>query len=434
MIDKLILTGAYDFGDPAVELVRIHRGGVELTGQLKQAGSQGVFHKAISQLKPKKNQTVIHLIAVGDEERFGPNRNCDGFSREDNVTAHRYFKDIGHVFKHHRNSDPAGAVGEVLDSGHNGEMSRIELLIGLDNDKCRNEVQSLECGEDLAFSMGSSQAYDVCSICNHRAPTAQDHCDHVKNQLGLVMDDGRRVYMKNPKPKYFDISVVFKPADRIAYMLRKVAADNSQVLGGHQLAEMYGLTSCPTPKLAAMRALAHMYKQIPLTVRKATSPTTVRPGTMAELKKKAAVHGLDKLLGFLHENGWLLGPSDFGQLIGHKDPQACESAVEHFSDMDELLSDHTEISALAGPSYVEDIPLSCEAEADLQQSCCMEAGPADQRVIRISIINPGAKTAGVIEDTAEARGLAALYGHYKLAFAAYHYDRPELLRRLAATF
>jgi len=110
----------------------------------------------------------------------------------------------------------------------------------------------------VAFRTTTSVAF-----VNIKAPTAADHCGHIKTMLGQLLDDGRKVYMKNPKPKYFDISLVFKPADRIAYTLKKVAAAGHGVIGGHDLAEIYGLQAVGSdPKYATLKALAAMRKEI----------------------------------------------------------------------------------------------------------------------------------------------------------------------------
>jgi len=53
--------------------------------------------------------------------------------------------------------------------------------------------------------------------------------------------------------------------------------------------------------------------------------------------------------------------------------------------------------------------------------------------MRIAIIRP-AKIATSTLDEHEARGFAALYGHYKLAFAARHKGSNAILKAVAATF
>lgn len=431
MITKLI-TNSFDFGEVPTQLVPLHSRGVDGQWLRKHAGAD-IFGDVLSGLRPRRGRTVIHVIALGDEEKMGPNRNCDGFSGKDNRTAHTSFKDIGHVFKHHRNDDPLKAVGEVLATAYNEVMSRIELLLELNNDKCESEVNALDKGEDVPLSMGSLQDFDVCSVCGHKAPTAADHCRHIKTMLGQLLADGRKIYMQNPNPKYFDISLVFKPADRIAYTLKKVAADNG-VVGGHDLAEVYGVKPPGDPKYAALRALASMVKRIPLNMRKVTAPQPLSDTTKQELRKKAQVHGINHLLAFLSANGWLLGPSDMGEVMGHGDPAGCMAAVDEHSIIDEMLDGLTDIPSLDTPSFVDQIEVSHSAQEDLARNASMEPQGVQGRVMRISIIRPAAKVATRVMDECEARGFALLYGHYKLAFAMQHLRNPGVLQSLAATF
>jgi hypothetical protein len=53
-----------------------------------------------------------------------------------------------------------------------------------------------------------------------------NQCEHVLTKLGRVLDDGQVVCTHNDQPKFFDISFVSRPADRIAWQL-KVASDGS---------------------------------------------------------------------------------------------------------------------------------------------------------------------------------------------------------------
>jgi len=430
MIPKVINSTSFDYGDPAVSLVRFHRLGVDDLSLRKIAATTGVFHDFLKNFVPPKNQTVIHVLAVGDDERYGPNRNCDGFSAEDNAKAHPSFKKIGHVFKNHKNTDPKLAVGDVLETAHNPEMSRIELILGLDNNKCASAVDALEKGEDPAVSMGSMQDYDVCSLCGHKAPTARQHCMHIQSKLGMVTDDGQKIYMQNPNPKFFDISLVHKPADRIAYSLRKVAAEN-EIIGGHELAADLGWDTMDLEKVAMKRTLASLAKQIPLAMKGVVSPERLEAQTTAELKKTAAAYGIAQVLGYLSNRDCLLHPQDFGDLIGMQDTSLCKAAVDSHDGLQAIMDDHTNIGGFDAPAYQERIPLSAHAEGDLQVKCGMSALPVTQRVVASGLF-PLEKTAAV--QGPEHQGFSALYACYKLAWAQQHGDRLGFLKTLAATF
>ena len=77
--------------------------------------------------------------------------------------------------------------------------------------------------------MAAKLPYDICSVCGHRRtkPGREYTCKHVNDELTKVYPDGRQVYALNLEPKFFDISEVWKPADRTAYVLRKVASAQS---------------------------------------------------------------------------------------------------------------------------------------------------------------------------------------------------------------
>lgn len=71
-------------------------------------------------------------------------------------------------------------------------------------------------------------AFDVCSICGNKAKKASDYCTHIRHDKKKIYPDGKQPYMINYNPTFFDISIVRRRADRIAYVLSKVAsADNS---------------------------------------------------------------------------------------------------------------------------------------------------------------------------------------------------------------
>lgn len=66
-----------------------------------------------------------------------------------------------------------------------------------------------------------------CNVCGHHAKTMDEHCDHFKKMRNMVLEDGTRCYVINDAPKFYDISGVDVPADRIAFVLNKVASGAS---------------------------------------------------------------------------------------------------------------------------------------------------------------------------------------------------------------
>lgn len=72
--------------------------------------------------------------------------------------------------------------------------------------------------------------------------TRADYCDHARRQMNRILPDGRKIWVWNDFPRFFDISFVFVGADKTAKMMLKIAS------GGHvfysipsvQLAEKLG--------------------------------------------------------------------------------------------------------------------------------------------------------------------------------------------------
>lgn len=72
-------------------------------------------------------------------------------------------------------------------------------------------------------------AFDVCSICGNKAKKSSDYCEHIRRDKKKIYPDGRQPYMINYNPTFFDISVVRRRADRIAYVLSKVASADASI-------------------------------------------------------------------------------------------------------------------------------------------------------------------------------------------------------------
>lgn len=107
---------------------------------------------------------------------------------------------------------------------------------------------NFEVEEDESYSLGGFIShnchipYDVCSYCGNQARTRDEYCTQEKCAAGGCRDnlarlvkvagDLHHLHVDNPTPRWFDISRVFRPADRIAYgsradYLTKAASDES---------------------------------------------------------------------------------------------------------------------------------------------------------------------------------------------------------------
>ncbi len=226
----------------------------------------------IKHVKPIPGKTIILMLAMTAGEYYGGNRNGDGWSEhpmqigptkitEDQVLPKHYktFETMANVFKHHINKDPAKRIGDVMKAFYNWPMHRVELLLALDNKNAEDVVERIERDEFPAGSMGCRIPYDVCNICGNKAPNRSQYCDHARYELGRYRPNGKQIIVWNPSPRFFDISIVRRPADRIGFMMKKVAEHPYEVRSSAELGEyVTGLQD----KMAIARKLSVMNKII----------------------------------------------------------------------------------------------------------------------------------------------------------------------------
>jgi len=242
-------------------------------GHVTKTASDAIDY--IKNVTPEPGKTHMLVLALGSEEAYGPNRNGDGFPERpinakngkgywikpgDELTKHykSFETNPAHAFLHHANKDPAKASGHVKKAFWNDKMHRVELLIVVDNKKDPEWVSRVNDGEFPAVSMGCRIKYDVCSRCGNQAPTRAQYCEHVRNGMNQVNSDGTKNYVHNPAPNFFDISRVFRPADRTGYTLKKVA----HVYELQSSAELGDVADDLDLKAAAIRKLSDIEKVI----------------------------------------------------------------------------------------------------------------------------------------------------------------------------
>jgi hypothetical protein len=167
-------------------------------------------------------------------------------------------------YAHHRNKDPGRAFGQVELATWNPNMRRVELVCRLDHDKCLQFGGSgvwdrLRLGQYPDVSMGTKVPYDTCSLCLdwglyrealasfkpgiHIHPgqaalqfhkrlkakdgkgirglsiTRKDYCKHARTMMNRILPDGRKMWVYNDFPRFFDISFVFIGADKTAKVM-----------------------------------------------------------------------------------------------------------------------------------------------------------------------------------------------------------------------
>lgn len=73
---KTIMPGDYDWSDQQAVLFDVGSRGLD-RDQMQKRAAAGIFNNV--DIQPKPGRSIIHLIALGDAERYGPNRNSDFF-------------------------------------------------------------------------------------------------------------------------------------------------------------------------------------------------------------------------------------------------------------------------------------------------------------------------------------------------------------------
>ena len=234
MFIKAFSPDHFNHGDVApFEILHFSSFGLD-RAQVKRAN---MFSKLVDGYVPSRDKTAVHTIAMTASEKFGFNRNGDGWKRANLIRDHPTFISHAKVFRHHKNTPGDDSYGVVKAAAYNEDMDRVELLMELDNSKYAEELGLLERNGSYPVSMACKIAHDVCSICENKAKTPKEYCQHVKQSLGKILDDGRAVGVDNPSSTFFDISRVIRPADRVAYTLKTASAG---IIGGAALAEQLG--------------------------------------------------------------------------------------------------------------------------------------------------------------------------------------------------
>jgi len=227
---------------------------------LEKTAADSRINTFISDLKPEQDKIYVHILAMGAGEYFGANRNADYFPEDNLIKWHDTFRTSpAHIFKHHINKNPEIAIGKVIFSVYNERMHRVEVIAWIDKKKGWDVVDKIERGEFPATSMACHTPYDTCSICGNKARSRNEYCSHLRGELGKVHPTGEKTMAINDGAlKFFDMSVVFKPADVTSSVLQKVAYADQSITGSAESAEMMGLGE----KTTELKKLSSMIKEI----------------------------------------------------------------------------------------------------------------------------------------------------------------------------
>lgn len=221
---------------------------------VKAAASDTFTRDMLREHAPDDDHFMVHLVAMGSMEKYGFNKNGDSFPAEMLKETHPTFVSHGHLFREHRNRDAAKeGIGHIKASAYNEAMDRVELVVHANREKAAKEYERAKNGEPLSFSMSIRVPWDKCSCCGNKASSPKAYCDHLKNSMTqYVPGVNKYAHAINEKGTFFDISVVEKPADRIAHYIDYAFADKPAekaaamahvpVITGTQWADYEGVT------------------------------------------------------------------------------------------------------------------------------------------------------------------------------------------------
>lgn len=442
-MNKLVTTDSFDYGssypDRMVTLLKVSSKGVEKQQLVKQAA---VLTQEIDDVRPEHGKSTLHVIAMGASEDYGPNKNADGYKRAMLERDHPTFVSDGHVYKEHVNDDPKKASGTVKAAAYNPVMKRVELLISVDNDKWDGELTKLASGDDITVSMSCQVPYDVCSICDNKAKNRREYCDHMKKYAGCQLDDGRTVYVDNPFGRFFDISGVKNRADRIAFVLNKVAS-HGPVTTGAELYEMTRGVLAPVKpsarawsKRAVLSKVAEIEKQVEGIIHGAhkdnpvmelssafSSDTGVNDKDADELSREAK-KDLGKVLQSCGDARISLNLRDFAKIVlGNDDASTIKAAGQALPGV------FCRALAEGGDELCEDGAYDCDGSGlsskfasvlqRVRAAASLEDEPVAARSLAVTIHGgsvPRVKKASAAIVTPQSMLVAKEYAKYKLSF------------------
>lgn len=287
MIKVSLFQGSEEFGPAAVPLFGPADPYFEKVASASLLPEVSTF---IAELKPRDDSQYVLVNAMGAGEYYGSNINGDRFSEAALVHAPDNWKGLpihdqtlaknwaygfptfysACVFPHHRNKDPGKKLGVVELAAWNPHMKRVELITRLDRDICLKNGgegiwDKLKAGSYPDVSMGTKVPFDTCSITldvkryqaawdtydpkRHASPgaailevhkkhpirgvqvTRKEYSEYGRTMMNRILKDGRKVWVDNDFPKFFDISYVFIGADKIAKAMLKIADGGKRVYG-----------------------------------------------------------------------------------------------------------------------------------------------------------------------------------------------------------
>jgi hypothetical protein len=446
---------------------------LDFDARVKSAASEVMPRSLLEQYRPPKGFFAQHLVAMGDTEIYGQNRNADGWSKDANTKYHPTFVSHGAYFREHNHANRRLAIGSVKCARYNPTMSRIELIVHGEISKCEDIYESIKKGSARSDSMSARVPNDRCNCCGNLAPSPTEYCDHAKNHMNQWMPEfNKYAFVWNDHPTFFDISDVKYPADRTAHYLqymfhgdegmKKAASAKPQIITGTDWAAFYGLnentgglqlgfekqaqlqrmaehetwlndafkhtdlrTLSGNPKLAYAYEMGSKLLDGELSDAELTTVRTLRPGTFfGELAKRASILPFRSFLAYTTNRS----------IVEVSNDPVVKSACSLLPDVfNRLLSDGCGCGGISPDLFEGSTPGVTGVDGGVtdpveglldsaEKKFSIEEAPARRRILKITIIKSASElpqlqllAAVPTELKSAAERMAGLYGLYKLA-------------------
>jgi hypothetical protein len=374
-----------------------------------------------------------------------------------------------HVYAHHRNKDANRALGFVELAAWNPHMKRVELITRLEKDRCQKfggegAWDKLKAGGYPDVSMGTKVPFDTCSITLDRklyqkawdtydpkkdkspgdailkfhkelkakndvgirglSITRNDYSEYGRTQMNRILPDGRKVWVDNDFPAFFDISFVFIGADKIAKSMMKIADDGKMYsfMGSAELAEKLGYStaqektaSVAEPELvvgARAKQAAMTKKVVPNQLAGKAVPALAasEPSLPTDLLNSLGDAGLARSLSTLTGLGIVLRPSEFQRV------SLASQGKKSLADQLEQLGESFPQTDEKTPSAISEQDFSATIAQQLLPFMAMRSalGPFIERRVVIVVASPEKKASAASSHPSELlRKIGAAYQGYR---------------------
>lgn len=158
-----------------------------------------------------------------------PNNNGDAFpleelkrfSTEYNCRVYQTFILKPHFIEHKQDGEVYGFVLDAHLEEPKDDPAYVELVLAVDTTKDPFYGARIKSGKVGKYSMGCTVGYTICEVCQHKAVSHDDFCDHIRNhkmesfKVGDESGDEKEIvaFEKCYEVVYDEISDVADPAD-----------------------------------------------------------------------------------------------------------------------------------------------------------------------------------------------------------------------------